>query len=167
METIQRVETPYATPTGFTTDPEDLAWLVDALGQQAEEVAAAFQMLRRRGVVRLLESTMSSGEMEIAVALGGIRRSLPPEEAEIVDYLLRVERDPRHPHIVRVPSICGGAAVISGTRLPVEAIAGYFHAGKGIWDIQRDYPYLTAEEILDALYFDLDRRRNAGEPLAA
>jgi uncharacterized protein (DUF433 family) len=82
-------------------------------------------------------------------------------EEAILDCLLCAQRDSGHPHVVRVPGVCGGEPVIRGTGIAAEAIANYFYAGKGPGDVQRDYPHLTLEEILDALHYEMDRRRSA------
>ena len=44
--------------------------------------------------------------------------------------------------------------------IAAEAVANYFYAGKGPTDVQHDYPHLTLDEILDALHYDMERRRS-------
>jgi len=101
------------------------------------------------------------------VAVAAARRELDSSEARVVDCLLGLERDASHPYVARTPGVCGGEPVVAGTAVAVEAIAEYFFAGKEIWEVQRDYPHLTQDEILDALHFVLDRRNGEDSSLTA
>lgn len=58
-----------------------------------------------------------------------------------------------HPYIERVPGICGGSAIIKGSRTPVRAIVGYYKMGMSVEDILDALPHLKACEVYDALSF--------------
>lgn len=111
--------------------------------------------LERKGLVSLRADEGS----QIEVAVGAARRELEDSERRLVDCLLGIQRDPAHPHVSRTPGVCAGEPVVAGTSVAVDAIADYFFAGKGIWEVQRDYPHLTQDEILDALHYALDQRK--------
>ncbi len=145
--------------TDFTTDPQDLRWLGQAVGSDESEARQAFDALRHRGLLALGEPAPGSGKRRIAVAAAAARHELPPVQAAVVDHLLGTEREPGHPYIARTEGVCGREPVIRGTGVAAEAVANHFLAGKGVWIVQRDYPHLTEVEILDALHFVLDRRR--------
>lgn len=157
---------PLMRQTGFRGDPGNLLWLAQALGAPCPEVQVAVLSLQSRGLLRFGRRGRLAGEREIAVAAAAARRARTSLEAAVIDYLLQTTSDPKHPHIARTPGVCGGEPVIRGTGIAADGVADYFFAGKGIPDVQRDYPQLTAEEILDALHFVLDRRREAAASAA-
>lgn len=64
-----------------------------------------------------------------------------------------VETRTDHPHIVKVPDICGGAATVWGTRVPVWVLAEYARAGHTPQELQDFYPHLTLAHIYDALSY--------------
>ena len=43
-----------------------------------------------------------------------------------------------HPHIVRVPGVCGGEPIIENTRIGVRLIVGYYKQGMTVEGILRD-----------------------------
>jgi len=63
-----------------------------------------------------------------------------------------------HPYIVKNPEICGGKAVISGTRISVCLIAGMVKGGSSAEDILMGYPHLTFAQIHDAISYYFDHR---------
>jgi uncharacterized protein (DUF433 family) len=75
-----------------------------------------------------------------------------------------------HPHIVKVADICGGAATVRGTRVPVWVLAGYARQGRAPEELQQLYPHLTLAQIYDALSYwhdhaeeiEAELRRNEG-----
>jgi uncharacterized protein (DUF433 family) len=79
-----------------------------------------------------------------------------------------------HPHVVKDPGVCGGRAVIAGTRVPVWSIVGYYRMGMDVDEILRALPHLTAAQVHDALsYFhddpqeiEADLRANQATPPA-
>ncbi|RIK35595.1 MAG: hypothetical protein DCC55_29885 [Chloroflexi bacterium] len=63
-----------------------------------------------------------------------------------------------HPHIVRIPGVCGGEPVIENTRISVRLIAGYYKAGMTVEEILRDYPHLAAAAVYDAISYYIDHQ---------
>ncbi len=55
--------------------------------------------------------------------------------------------------IVIDPSICAGKPHILGTRLTVDLLQGQLATGWGRENILETYPYLTAEEVDQALAY--------------
>ena len=70
---------------------------------------------------------------------------------------------PGHPRISVDPDIQGGYPVIAGSRVTVDAVVGMWEDGFGVEDILDEFPDLTAEDVDDALAYDLDARE---EPVA-
>ncbi len=59
----------------------------------------------------------------------------------------------RERRIVSDPTICGGRAVIRGTRIRVRDILDLLAAGASRAEILEDYPQLTDEDITAALEY--------------
>ena len=57
------------------------------------------------------------------------------------------------PHITRDPSICGGEAVITGTRITVRTILACLADGMRDEDILADFPTLTREDLRAVIAF--------------
>jgi uncharacterized protein (DUF433 family) len=60
------------------------------------------------------------------------------------------------PHLTRItrnPTIMGGKPCIRGMRVTVGAIVGLVAAQRTTEEILRDYPYLEATDIAEALAF--------------
>jgi uncharacterized protein (DUF433 family) len=51
------------------------------------------------------------------------------------------------------PDVCGGRAVIQGTRITVETVIGYLSAGDSISDVLEAHPNLSKEDVLACLEF--------------
>lgn len=51
------------------------------------------------------------------------------------------------------PAICGGKPCIRGLRFPVSRLLGLLASGETAETILRSYPYLEAEDILEALSY--------------
>ena len=167
MQSTSGLDRPFRRRTGFKTLPGRLKWLAAALKATEEEVQTAFRHLEEKGLVLLDTPASETREQDILVLPGAARRVLTATEAAIVDHLLQTERDPRHPSVARTPGVCGGEWVVRGTGIAIEAIGNYFHAGKGTADIQRDFPFLMVDEILDAFHAYLDRRLDQRDEPAA
>jgi uncharacterized protein (DUF433 family) len=60
--------------------------------------------------------------------------------------------------IEKTPGICGGAACIAGTRLPVWVLAGAKELGATDGQLLADYPGLTAEALAGAWGYAADHR---------
>ena len=62
----------------------------------------------------------------------------------------------RHPDFKRIsinPEICFGKPRISGTRMPVTSILEYLSSGMSIKELRDEFPFLTEEDIKEALAF--------------
>jgi uncharacterized protein (DUF433 family) len=51
------------------------------------------------------------------------------------------------------PEVCGGRAVVRGTRITVETILGYLSAGDSTNEVLEAHPNLTKEDVLACLGF--------------
>jgi uncharacterized protein (DUF433 family) len=51
------------------------------------------------------------------------------------------------------PAVMGGRACIRGMRVTVGMIVGQIGAGTSIDELLTDYPYLTREDVLQALSY--------------
>jgi uncharacterized protein (DUF433 family) len=64
-----------------------------------------------------------------------------------------------YPHIVKVEGVCGGDAIVEGTRIAVWHVAGYYYqAGMSVEDILRDFPQLTPAQVFAALAYYHDHK---------
>lgn len=59
-------------------------------------------------------------------------------------------------YITRNPNICGGTAVVKGTRIPIRTILGSLAEGDRIEDILHSFPTLTEEAIWAVIAFAAD-----------
>ncbi|MFN3673304.1 MAG: DUF433 domain-containing protein [Bosea sp. (in: a-proteobacteria)] len=55
--------------------------------------------------------------------------------------------------ITRDPAIMGGKACIRGMRVTVGMILGNLGAGLSIDDLLAEYPYLTRDDVLEAIRY--------------
>ena len=55
--------------------------------------------------------------------------------------------------IISDPQICGGEAVIKGTRIPVHIILSHLAAGDDVETIVTNFPKLTREDIQACLEY--------------
>ena len=51
------------------------------------------------------------------------------------------------------PEVCGGKPCIRGLRFPVSRLLGLLASGETTAAILRSYPYLEAEDVLEALSY--------------
>jgi len=64
-----------------------------------------------------------------------------------------------YPHIVKVEGICGGEAIIEGTRLAVRHVVGYYYqAGMSAEEILAEWEYLTPAQVFAALVYYHDNK---------
>lgn len=61
-----------------------------------------------------------------------------------------------HPHVRVDPTIMGGSPHVSGSRVPVRRLFGFYLEGTKVETIMRRFPQLGAACVLDALAFALD-----------
>lgn len=62
----------------------------------------------------------------------------------------------KHPDFKRIsinPEICFGKPRISGTRMPVTSILEYLSSGMSIQELRDEFPFLSEEDIKEALAF--------------
>jgi uncharacterized protein (DUF433 family) len=45
-------------------------------------------------------------------------------------------------------AVCGGRAIVAGTRIPVSDVLDALAAGAGLDELLTDFPYLTRDDIL-------------------
>ena len=55
--------------------------------------------------------------------------------------------------ITRDPAVMGGKACIRGMRVTVGMILGNLGAGLSIDDLLAEYPYLTRDDVLEAIRY--------------
>lgn len=73
---------------------------------------------------------------------------------------MKEEHRTTHPHIVKIAGVCGGAAIIEGTRIAVWHIVGYYYkVGMSVEAILSDWDYLTPAQVFDALAYYHDKRQ--------
>ena len=62
------------------------------------------------------------------------------------------------------PAVLGGALAIRGTRVPVRLIGAYVRAGRSETDILGDFPFLTRDQVDEAIrYYRAHRPEIDGE----
>ena len=65
-----------------------------------------------------------------------------------------------YPHIVKVEGVCGGQAIIEGTRIAVWHIVGYYYkVGMSVEDILAEWYYLKPAQVFSALAYYHDNRQ--------
>lgn len=72
--------------------------------------------------------------------------------------------DPRN--IEKVEGRCGGRAVVSGTRIRVSVIVGWYRQGQSIDQIVEMYPHLRLSDVHDALAYAYDHPEEIERDLA-
>jgi uncharacterized protein (DUF433 family) len=77
-----------------------------------------------------------------------------------------------YPHIVKVEGVCGGAAIIEGTRIAVWHLVGYYYkVGMTVEEILAEWDYLQPAQVFSALAYyhdhqaeiDFIRQQNTNE----
>ena len=61
-----------------------------------------------------------------------------------------------HCYVHKDRTICGGAPIIVGTRIPVRLVYQRTQAGDTVETIRKAYPHLTPAQIHDALSYAYD-----------
>ncbi len=56
-------------------------------------------------------------------------------------------------YISRSKDVCGGQAVITGTRIPLRTVLASLAHGDSVQDILKDYPTLTEESVRAVIAF--------------
>lgn len=64
-----------------------------------------------------------------------------------------------YPHIVKVDGVCGGEAIIEGTRIAVWHVVDYFYkVGMSVDEILGDWDYLSPAQVFSALAYYHDNK---------
>jgi uncharacterized protein (DUF433 family) len=63
----------------------------------------------------------------------------------------------KQPVVSRSPDVMGGAAVFSGTRVPVQTLLDYLEAGESIDDFLEGFPTVTRKQVIAFLEEAKDR----------
>ncbi len=71
-----------------------------------------------------------------------------------------------YPHITRRRGILGGVPIVTGTRTPVRAIAGFYQMGLSGDEILRSLPHLKAAELHAALAYYFDHQKEMDRDIA-
>ncbi len=64
-----------------------------------------------------------------------------------------------HPHVVKVPGVCGGRPTIKGTRIAIDLIARFVKGGTDAAGILDTYPHLTPAAVYDAISYYYDHQQ--------
>jgi len=72
---------------------------------------------------------------------------------------------PQLTRITRDPAVMGGKPCIRGMRVTVGTVVGLVAAGHTRDEILREYPYLQAEDIAEALSYAAWRAKEVEVPL--
>lgn len=73
---------------------------------------------------------------------------------------------PQLARITRDPTVMGGKPCIRGMRVTVGTVVGLVAAGHSTADILREYPYLQAEDVSEALSYAAWRAEEVEVPLS-
>ena len=69
-----------------------------------------------------------------------------------------------YPHIVKVDGVCGGEAIIEGTRIAVWHLVNYYYKiGLPVEEILADWDYLTPAQVFSALAYYHDNKNEIDE----
>lgn len=90
-----------------------------------------------------------------------VLRPRPARQHPIGTLIEMVDAAPiktEHPHVERVPGVCGGRPVVAGTRIPVAFIIGQLATGDTPSDIAIGWPRLSLAAIHDAISYYYDHQ---------
>jgi uncharacterized protein (DUF433 family) len=94
---------------------------------------------------------------EIEEAERLLARMTPGEKAQLLQRVAR-ELGDALPGIDETPGVCGGAACIARTRIPVWVLESARRRGASEADLLRSYPALRAEDLTNAWAYARARR---------
>lgn len=64
-----------------------------------------------------------------------------------------------YPHIIKIDGVCGGEAIIEGTRIAVWHIVDfYYKVGMSVEEILADWDYLAPAQVYSALAYYYDHK---------
>ena len=142
-------------------DEKSLAQIAKTLGTSKQEVKEAIEDLKRRGLAREEKGRIVLSPLAMRRAISDVQRKL----AAILSGYIPTE----NPYIVKRAGKPEGKPQILNTRVLVEYIANYFNEGWGVGEIQKEFPFLTREEIEAAIRYylnhkgEIDREREESE----
>ena len=96
-------------------------------------------------------------------------RPLNLRDRQTVTIHLTAENATHHPYITKTPDICGGKAVVRGTRIPVAVLIGHYQNQETPAEILAGFPQLSLAQFYDALSYyyenqsEIDRDREMEE----
>lgn len=109
----------------------------------------------RRGNIQLIKGDDAAidlvrhpGQAQLLVVMGDVIEPFPVRPGVVVPHLFR----PRE-HLSVDPDTQGGIPVISGTRVPYDAVAGLMREDVPAEKVSDYYPTVTAQAARDALDF--------------
>jgi uncharacterized protein (DUF433 family) len=71
----------------------------------------------------------------------------------------RVVHHTSYPYIVKIEGVCGGEAIIEGTRIAVWHLVEYYYKlGMSVEEILADWDYLPPAQVFSALAYYHDHR---------
>ncbi len=70
-------------------------------------------------------------------------------------------------NIERNPQLCGGRAMVAGTRIRVAIILGCYRQGMTVEEIVQQYPHLRPADVHDALAYSYDHPEEIEADLTA
>jgi uncharacterized protein (DUF433 family) len=133
-----------------TKSPLDFAAWAKIVGAPPEEVEAAWNDLKCRGLV-----SVRQGKLNISAE--AMVRANTDAQRRLASHLSGYELTDNS-YIVRYAGAPPGSPMILDTRIYVEYIANYFRAGWGVTEMLRDLPQLTLEEVEAAIQYYLNHR---------
>jgi uncharacterized protein (DUF433 family) len=69
-----------------------------------------------------------------------------------------------YPHIVKVQDICGGEAIVDGTRVAVWHLVGYYYkVGMSVDEILADWDELSPSQVFSALAYYHDNKEEVDQ----
>jgi len=75
------------------------------------------------------------------------------------DHASKVVRRTLYPHIVKIDGVCGGEAILEGTRIAVWHVVGYYYkVGMSAEEILAEWAYLTPAHVFSALAYYHDNK---------
>jgi uncharacterized protein (DUF433 family) len=86
------------------------------------------------------------------------------EKMQILQWLVKDLGDD-FPGIESRPDVCGGAACIVRTRIPVWVLENARRLGTSEADLLRDYPTLTAQDLANAWAYVRSHREEINEEI--
>ena len=109
------------------------------------DAAGNIQLVTEKEAIDLVRRP---GQRQVLVVMGDVIEPFPVRAGVVVPHLLR----PRE-HLAVDPETQGGVPVITGTRVPYDAVAGLLRDKVAAERIGEYYPGVSAEAAQDALSF--------------